>query len=271
MPDNLNTTLSDADSDTEYIRSKPPQKTKRRGSSKSCGGIDLDEVEAFLEKISKESEQVRTEHSDIRDTNHKHTKRIHNLRLQYEDARGRLDRLLKKTTPMSRNPERSNSATSPSRRSTDDDDKDYSCFDYSGLDYSKRSRDFDADRRRGSRDSEVFGDYDNRSRDSSDGEYYRRGSFRGSENGDSRLSNKRDSLTPFNKQYSRQRSSSIEIEHQESLVSMKSRQSSGSSDNGDRPTFNTQTSEVSIMTTNLTQPKPKGFQMVSLKVKVDDD
>ena len=194
---------TDSESDLSDSTMDESMNTSRmsKGSLKKHGkkaGFDFEDFDSTIEKCSQEKEQIDQDYHSIRAQNSGHTRRINDLLLQFEEARSRLDKLLRKTT---------------SRRDFDDD------FESTSVKASVSSRDVD---------SRYENDYEN-------SVYVGKSEYESYRENDYSVTVKQDS----------------------------------DSDN-EKPKFQSQRSQISVMTTNLAKPKTKGFQMVSLRVKLED-
>lgn len=65
-----------------------------RKSRKKVGGIDLDEVEHTLRKAQHEREECVSAFNSIRNQSQGHSRKIHDLQVQFDEARVRIDKLL---------------------------------------------------------------------------------------------------------------------------------------------------------------------------------
>lgn len=80
--------------DEEIYTEKPVRKSR----SKRTGGYDYDEVEQTIHKAQQDAGEFTQDYQAFRSTNQGHTRRIHEMMSQFDEARMRIDRLLQRNS-----------------------------------------------------------------------------------------------------------------------------------------------------------------------------
>jgi len=84
---------NDERNEDEIYTDKP-----RKSRVKRTAGFDNEEAEQFILKAQQESGEFTQDYQEFRNRNQGHTRRIHDMMSQFDDARMRLDRLLQRNS-----------------------------------------------------------------------------------------------------------------------------------------------------------------------------
>jgi len=80
--------------DEEIYTDKPMRKSRNN----RAGGYDYDDVEQTIYKAQQDAGEFTQDYQAFRSTNQGHTRRIHEMMSQFDDARIRIDRLLQRSS-----------------------------------------------------------------------------------------------------------------------------------------------------------------------------
>jgi len=96
-PYGSNTDLQDDASYSDVSINPLERKKSRRGSKKNlAGGVDLDDAESNLRQYQQETSEYTKDLTNIRGQSQAQARKVHDLQLQFDEARIRIDKLLQR-------------------------------------------------------------------------------------------------------------------------------------------------------------------------------